>query len=149
MNLAALTATANDLASDALPREAFKAAALREGMSAVEIMRAYQSARQTLAALAAHCIELNDLDSGVAAERERAAHEARMAKLDEVRARRAAALQTPTLLVISSCIAVSVAPVGDPLHAAHLRHSVGEERRRYTRTPDGRVSAVRGLPLYA
>lgn len=144
MNHTALTAAANDLASEALPFNAYRTAALLEGATdGGAIMRDHMAVRRILAALAAHCIELNDLDSGAAAERERAAHEARMARADEIRARRAAALAVPALVILTSRIAVSVAPAGDALHAAHLRHSVGEDHRCYTRAPDGRVRATR------
>lgn len=144
MNIIALTAAANDLATEALPFAAYRAAAILEGATdGAAMMRDHMAARRILAALAAHCLELNDLDSGAAAERERVAHEARMARVDEIRARRAAALAVPALMILSSRIAVSVAPAGDALHAAHLRHSVGEDHRCYTRTPDGRVSASR------
>ena len=144
MNHIALTAAANDLASEALQFNAYRTAALREGQTdGGAIMRDHMAVRRILAALAAHCIELNDLDSGADAERERVAHEARVAREDEIRARRAAALTAPALVILSSRIAVSVAPAGDALHAAHLRHSVGEDHRCYTRTPDGRVSATR------
>ena len=144
MNSTALTAAANDLATAALPFDAYRTAALREGATnGGAIMRDHMAVRRILAALAAHCIELNDLDSGAAAERERVAHEARVAREDGIRARRAAALAAPALVILSSRIAVSVAPAGDALHAAHLRHSVGEDHRCYTRTPDGRVSASR------
>jgi len=139
MNALHLDLAASAAVTDLVSTREFMATAAREGLSGVEAMRANRALRSVLEALAAHCLELNDIDSGAAAAREIAENEARIAHADAIRARRAAALTAPALLILSTPIAVSVGPVGDPLHAAHERHSLGEPQRRFIRTADGRV----------
>lgn len=116
------------------PRE-WSAVAAREGLSAREALSARIAASKLLGALLAHCSELAAEETGAAAAAEREAAEA-------LAARRARAASAPTLEIVSTPVAVSVAPAGDALHAANLRHSAGWAPTRFRRSPDGRVVQV-------
>ena len=117
-------------ASDFLPdHRAWNAAAAREGLTQREAFTARMEAIRTLNA---HCVELAEVESGADPRRGRAQEEA-------VAERRARAAAVPALLILSTPIAVSVGPLGAPLHAANLRHSAGSVPTRFVRGADGRV----------
>ncbi len=117
------------------PAREWNALAAREGLSARESLAARIAASKLLGALLAHCNELAAEASGAAAAAEREAAEA-------LAARRSRAASAPALEIVSTPVAVSVAPAGDALHAANLRHSAGWVPTRFVRRPDGQVVQV-------